>query len=161
MPLLLLQAMTGRTDRQLQMNHLSLKNKWLKLKTSGNSHIGLEEYREYTPNRKKKGSKRCQQHVTDWTWKQQDLDRVCPKLSPETAYKLQKLTQLSAKIQRITRKYSPLVIKQVAKMLTVRPWKTKNSDCNIAHHHVLGHYYNVISRGTCISADSAIQQPET
>ena len=35
-------------------------------------------------------------HVTGWTWKHQDLDRLCPKTTPDTAYGMVWLS-LSAK----------------------------------------------------------------
>ena len=59
---------TGRTDRQLQMNQLSLRNNRLKFKTSGYLFISLEELREYTSHYWRKTEERCQ-HVTSWPWK--------------------------------------------------------------------------------------------
>ena len=64
------------------MNWLSLRNNRLKLKSAGKLAIILEEFIELYPNLVKEIGG-CQ-HVTGWTWKQQDLNRLCPKISPIT-----------------------------------------------------------------------------
>jgi hypothetical protein len=45
---------SGRTGVQLQMNRLSLRNNWLKLETSGEVPIILEQSIEYTQMNKAK-----------------------------------------------------------------------------------------------------------
>ena len=67
---------------QLQMSQLSLRNNRLRFKNSGELPITLEEFMEYTSNsfRKTDGYP----HVTGWTCKHLDLNRLSPKISPIT-----------------------------------------------------------------------------
>ena len=46
--------------------------------------IILEEYIECNLKINEEKTKRSQ-HVTDWTWKHEDFDRLGPKISPDTA----------------------------------------------------------------------------
>ena len=71
------------------MNRLSLRNNRLKFKTAGKSPINLEEFIEYSLPQFNEGTTSgaptggCQ-HVKCWTCKHQDLNRLCPKISPIT-----------------------------------------------------------------------------
>jgi hypothetical protein len=64
------------------MNRLSLKNNRLKLKTAGKLPIILHEFIEYCPIQLKKTGG-CQ-HVTDWTCKHSDLNRLYAQKSPRS-----------------------------------------------------------------------------
>ena len=66
----------GRTNWQLQINRLSLRNNRLKFKTSEKLQIIFEEPMDYTSNEYRK-TKRSQ-HATGWTRKHSDLNQLCP-----------------------------------------------------------------------------------
>ena len=62
------------------MNWSSLRNNWLKFKTSGELLIILDKSMENTSNERKT---EISQHVTGRPWKHEDFDRLCPKIFPE------------------------------------------------------------------------------
>ena len=69
----------GRIDHYLLMNHVSLRNNQLKVRTLGKLPTILDDFKEYTSNQQRK----TERHVATWTWKHWDLTNYAQK-SPWT-----------------------------------------------------------------------------
>lgn len=68
------------------MNRSSLRNERLKFETLGKDlPIVLEESSEY-PRMRDKKTKRRSRHVTDGTWRESDLDHLCPRNSRDSIH---------------------------------------------------------------------------
>ena len=66
------------------MNWLGLRNNWLKT-----LRRILKQFKNIPNFNKEKAEGVCQ-HITGWTWtwKTEDLDQLCPKISPDTVQSL-------------------------------------------------------------------------